>query len=245
MWDSGECSIEHSLRNNALIEYFPHRFALKTLHPANSRFRAASAFDVALKKLEGVNSVDIETGVANAHRHLDVGAERHKDFRRTSADRHRRTGHERNAHLQSPIVHPFCVRPFRSEILIIEDRNDTTVFLKRIGDLLEETSTRIQMLFQAVPGVISVFANADHTIHRNMIPADCQRSLDGVKQWYIVLLRHGARHVSVSELIGVHRRQFQGRTGTAVLLPAFKDLADQHVSVQSFFVGRKDRSDRL
>lgn len=123
-------------------------------------------------------------------------------------------------------------------MLVAEHRNHAAVFHKGLGNAFKESPPRVKVLLLFVPGVVSVLAHADHAIHADAVAADGQRLLDGVKDRHVVLAGHGAGHVLGAELVDVHRRQRQRRPRTAVLPPAFQDLADQHVGVQSLLIGR-------
>ena len=64
-------------------------------------------------------------------------------------------------------------------MLVVENGNDATMLLKRVGDFLKETPTRIEMLLLVVERIGTVFADADDTVNRNSILANGHGLFDG------------------------------------------------------------------
>ena len=74
--DVRQGGIEGGLRNESVIQDFPHSLALQALNPADAPFGVASAFQMALQKLQCVDAVNVEAGIPNGHRRFNLAAKR-------------------------------------------------------------------------------------------------------------------------------------------------------------------------
>src|SRR5207248_3059305 len=86
--------------------------------------------------------------------------------------------------------------------------------------------------------IVAVFADAQHAFDGQLFAAQGQGAFDGVIDGEAVFLGQAAAQVVRGKLIGIQRYQLQVRSGSAVLLVSFQDLADDHVVVVIFAVLR-------
>src|SRR5688500_12580617 len=93
------------------------------------------------------------------------------------------------------------------------------------------------MLSLVVPRIVSVLADADHTVDGNRIAANGHGLLERVEDRKAVPRGQGQRSVAVAELMDVESGKSQRRAGDPVLPPAFKHLAEKDVGMQPLLVG--------
>ena len=98
-------------------------------------------------------------------------------------------------------------------MLVVEYRNDTMVLLKRIRDQFQEPSSRVQLLLFAVPGIVSMFPDAEDSIDRNVVAANGDGLLDRVEKRHVKLRgqpRARSRSVNCSTYIDASRNAGPG-----------------------------------
>jgi len=130
-------------------------------------------------------------------------------------------------------------------MLVAEDRDAAPELAERVRNLFEKPPARIEVLLFVVPRVIAVFADADHAVDGDVVAADGDCLLDRVEQRHAVLFGERPAKILLCELFNVHRGQSERGPCAAVLPPAFEDLADENVGVQSFLVSCRNHGNRL
>src|SRR5262249_37611648 len=97
--------------------------------------------------------------------------------------------HQRDVQFPRPVVHPFGIRPGWTQVLIAEDRHHASILSERVGDLFKESPTRIEDLSDVAGGIVSVLADADDTIDRDVVATHCHRPFDGIEDRHVKFFR--------------------------------------------------------
>jgi hypothetical protein len=125
------------------------------------------------------------------------------------------------------------------QVLVVIERNGDAVLLEHRNTLLDELVPRIQNLTLVVPLVVSMFANYEYGIDRELAPAAAQRLRDRRIHLKVEFLRARRALVTVRLLIDVERHDFHVR-----LVPrTISRVADQK-SVADMLRVRKVAVDR-
>ncbi len=195
------------------VERLPHFFALQTGHGLHAGLAALAPLDHTLQTFQGVKAVALERTVAERHRRRQFAALIELERRLAPRHWHRRTGQKRHEQFAGLVVEPFGVGPGRGEVLIVEEGHGFLAPREDIGDGLEETAARIELLALVVVGVIAVLADAQDAVDGQLLAAERQGIGDIVVDFEIVLLGEIAAHVLIGELIDEHRHDAQVGAG--------------------------------
>ena len=66
-------------------------------------------------------------------------------------------------------------------MFVVKYRNGRAAGLKNVDHFLKPFVARVKLLAFFIPGVVSVFGDDDHSVHREAVGSESQRVLDGVE----------------------------------------------------------------
>ena len=117
-------------------------------------------------------------------------------------------------------------------MLVVEDGDDFVALFERRDDLIEEPPTGIHdLLSSRHAGIFSMLTDGQHSGDCQRVAPQCEGIVNRLRNYEAVLSRESLAEISVADLIDVQRHQFQVGTESAVLCPAFENLAHDDVSV--------------
>src|SRR4051812_26912948 len=112
-----------------------------------------------------------------------------------------------------------------------------------VGHRLEETPPRGQNLAPRIGWIFSMLADAQNAIDPDLLAAQSDGRLDVVVDGEVEALRQVPAHVTLVDLIDVHRYDPHPRPILAVVVVSFEHLAHDHVGVGMAAILRDDSSD--
>ena len=236
--------LEQVGRDAARVQPGPQLGPLHRLDPLDPGLAPPPAFDHALKALQRMKAITVELRVTHPQCRLEFAPHRQIEFVTAVSDRQGRPGHERNLQRLGPLVHRQPILPDRPQVLVVEDGSDRAAALKRVGDLVEKPSPGVQHLAQVIRRIAPMLAHREHPGDRQLVPPQGEGPRNAVENGNPMFSCQSTRHVTVGELIDIHRDQLEGRPGTAGVFPAPHQLPGQHIGVRPDEVLREDGGHR-
>ena len=130
-------------------------------------------------------------------------------------------------------------------MLVAENGDRAFALGEDLAHLLEKPPPWIEDLPPGVFRIFAVLADDDHAIDGELLAAERDRALDGVKQAKAVFLRQSPAHVLGANLIDVQRHELEVRPLLAVVVVALDDFADDEVGVRPAVIHRGHRRNLL
>ena len=184
----------------------PDIIPLQTLHRHNPRLSTRAALNHTLQRLQRVKTIRIKPPKSHRHRRLNLRIQLILKPRLAPCKRQRRPRHKRRLQLPRAITHPLCIVPIIRKMLIAKHRHRPPRRSEHPANLLKKILAGIHMLLLLIPGIITVLANQQHPIHRQLITAQSQRLINTPIHRHTVFLCNRAPDIlSEMHLIQIHR----------------------------------------
>ena len=179
-------------------------------------------------------------------RMLDRSVQRQFQFRHPNGHGDRRACHEGKTKLSRLAEHRLGLRPGIRKMLIAKHRNGSTAPFEDFHNLLKELKARIEFLPLFISGVLAMFSDEQHGIHRETFATEGQRFPDRGIDLETVFYGKIPAHVLLGDLVRIHRDYLGARHHPLPVWEiALQDAPDDNVGVGVVTVLGHDGSDGL
>ena len=159
-------------------ERLPELRAAKGMDRANPHLAATAPLRHALRRLQAMEVVAVDTAVTHADALEERHVERHVDRRLANRDWQRRAGQERKAEATGIGDHLGALVPLGGEVLVVEHRHRPARVFEHLDAFLEPLVARIARLPLVVLRVVAMLGDDHDAVDGELVGAEGERFAD-------------------------------------------------------------------
>ena len=210
----------------------PHLFTRQTLNRTDAGLSPLSPLHLALQDFQSVEPVPLDHVEADDQRPVDLPAQGMFPIGPAPDHRQGRAGPEGYLHLPGGFVHPAGVLPAVREVFVIENGHRAAGFSDDARDLLKEIAAGQHLLSQPGHRIVSVLADQQDPVHRQLVASQSQGRPDAFIDGYAELVGELASDVPLVNLVDIERGDGgPGRDQAVVGRKSPQELVHDHAGV--------------